>query len=227
MLKLYRPYPDPLISQPFDRNDNPSYAGKGLRGHTAIDYGVSWGSPIRNCAPEAYCYAVKNSNDPDPTQYRAVYTLVEDGDKVWEVSYGHCSTMNAEPGKIYYDGEIIAHVGNTGAVYSGGIAVSKDARLKGSKKGSHLHFQVRAVTRVTKTKSGRSYLNDGRGLLKLNGYYFEYTNPDNGYNSCVDPAQFFVEETAEQVGYRREVMKKQIPVLSTIVSLYKKLKGVK
>lgn len=222
-MNLYRPFAASLITQTFDKNANPLYKGQGLKGHTGEDYGGAWGTPIRNCATEAYVYAVKHRDNPDPTAYRAVYTLVQDGQDWYEVSYGHCSTMTAEVGKTYYDGDILAFMGNTGDVYSGGKAVSKEARLKGSKAGTHLHFQVRAVKRVSKASSKKKYLNDGHGLLKKDGYFFEIPTYNNGYNGCVDPTPFYRDMTAEEGYAYAQELKRKLSILKSIVAAYQQL----
>lgn len=40
-----------------------------------------------------------HKNDPDPTHYRAVYQLVQDGDTYYEVSYGHMNDTYVQPGQ--------------------------------------------------------------------------------------------------------------------------------
>lgn len=190
-LELFLPFPLSTISQYFNGNANPLYAGQGLKGHTAIDWGVPWGTPVPNCAANAYCYSVMHKDNPDPTQYRAVFTLVEDDNGIYEISYGHASTIFAQVGVTYQVGDILMDVGNTGDVYSAGIAVTKGDRLNGSRAGAHLHGpQVRPVKRVSEVSSNKQYLYDGSGLFQKDGFYYEIVDYGNGYNGCVNPFPF-------------------------------------
>jgi len=48
-LSLFLPFALSTVSQKFGDNANPLYAGQGLKGHTAYDFAVPWGSPIHAC----------------------------------------------------------------------------------------------------------------------------------------------------------------------------------
>ena len=63
-----------------------------------------------------------HKGDPDPTQYCAVFRLVQVGDIFYEVSYGHMNDIYVEPDRTVKAGDIIGTVGNTGPVYSDGVA---------------------------------------------------------------------------------------------------------
>lgn len=230
-LELYLPAPFSAITQGFAENANISYARDGLVGHSAIDWAVLYGDPIYNLAEDAYCYSVINRNNPDLMKYRAVFTLVnaDNGISEWaEVSYGHLDKINAAVGTTYYPGDTLGTCGNTGTVFAGGLEVTYKMKLAGSKAGAHLHGpQVRPVKRVTRTSKGKQYLYDGFGLFKKDGYYFEIINYENGTNGCINPKPFFTKGLASEEAKKRENLKKQISLLSTVVDLYKKLKGVK
>lgn len=193
-MKLYLPFPRSSITQPFNGNANPLYAGQGLKGHTAIDWNASCGTKLYNCI-KGYCYSVMHKDDPDLSKYRAVFFLVEDDTGVYEVSYGHLQDIYAIPGNTYDVGAMIATTGNTGPVYSGGVAVTK---YRPGCPGGHLHGpQVRPVKKVKSLSRSKQYLNDGFGPLYKDEFYYEITNYGNGWNGCVDPEQFLVETLAK------------------------------
>lgn len=194
-LSLYLPTAPHLKTQGFAANANPLYAGQGLKGHTSEDWGLSWGAPGYCLAKDSYCYSVMNKDNVDPMKYRAVFTLVP-GDNGYsdlsEVSYGHCSDIFAEPGKTYQPDDVLYNAGNTGDVYGGNTYITREMKLAGSRAGTHLHGpQVRPVKRVKKLAKGKNYLTDANGKLKLDGYYFEVINYDNGYNGCINPVPFY------------------------------------
>ncbi|MEP2085080.1 MAG: hypothetical protein ABJP87_04335 [Bauldia litoralis] len=188
---LWLPFPKSFLTQGFGANANPLYSGQGLKGHTAEDWGVTWGALGLCVADNSYCYAVMNRDNPDPSKYRAVFTIVETATGTYEISYGHCSAIMAEVGKTYMASDPLYRVGNTGDVYSGSHKVTKAERLAGSKDGSHLHGpQVRVLEKV-KRRTGRQLIYDGNGVLKRDGYYYEVVDYDNGYNGCIDPAPLY------------------------------------
>lgn len=208
-LQIYLPVPRSAISQGFSENANDSYARDGLIGHTAIDWEFKHGAPVPNCVANAYCYSVMNKDHQDPMKYRAVFTLVnaDNGVTDWaEVSYGHADKILAEVGKTYQPGDTLMTAGNTGTVYSGGRFITKEEKLKGSTAGTHLHGpQVRPVKRVKKTSKKKQYLYDGSGILKIDGYYFEIVNYENGLNGCVNPAPFLLDMRADQPRFTKDL----------------------
>jgi len=190
-MKLIKPFP--IIGQGFGANAVPIYSGQGLRGHSGLDFGSNWGDPIK-CAVDSYCYSVMNRNNPKLMAYRAVFTLVDDGDVTYEVSYGHCSTIFAVPGKTYKAGDILALVGNTGDVFAGATYVTEADKQSGNHAGAHLHFQVRIVKKVPiseATDPTTQYIMDGNGIYSKDGYYYSVPDFNNGENGCIDPEPFF------------------------------------
>lgn len=185
------PFPDSKITQRFGDNANPLYKGQGLKGHTAYDYGVPYGTPIPNCVANAYCYSRMHEGDKNLMDYKAIFFLFEDETGVYEISYGHLSGFVAEVGKTYQVGDIVGYVGNSGACYVGQHLVTETEKEAGSHAGAHLHGpQVRVLKKVKKL-TGAERIYDQNGLLKKDGFYFEVPDYDNGYNSCVDPSRFF------------------------------------
>lgn len=183
---LYQPFSDSLVTQGFSENLVDAYKKLKLAGHPAIDYGESYGADGFNAANRAYCFSIRNKDNPDPSLYRAVYTIVENEYGVFEIVYGHCAAIFAQVGRTYDAGDILYTVGNTGKVYSGGKEVTANERRQGSKKGAHCHFQVRRLEKI-KIKTGRKLLEDGSGVFKKDGYYYEIVDYDNGHNGCIDP----------------------------------------
>lgn len=198
-MEIYLPFPKSLISQKFGANANVSYARDGLKGHTAYDWGAPWGTSIPNCVKDAYCYSVMHKDNPDPAQYRAVFTLVEDDTGVYEVSYGHCSAIYAVPGITYQVGDTLALVGNTGDVFSGDHEVTAAERIAGSHAGAHLHGpQIRPVKKVTEYDQTKQYLFDSNGPYQKDGLYYQVLDYNNGYNGCVSFAPFSTEVVASK-----------------------------
>lgn len=198
-LKVYLPYPKAFITQRFADNATDAYAAAGLKGHTAYDWGVPWGTKIPNCIENAYCYTTMNATNPDPQAYRAAFFLVE-GDNGYsdlaEVSYGHMSTVIAEVGKTYQVGETIGLIGNTGQVFVWDHEVTREEKMSGSKAGAHLHGpQIRPVKKVATRTKGKNYLRDDHGYYKKDGMFLEAVDFDNGYNGCINPFRPFSTET--------------------------------
>lgn len=191
-LELFRPFPLSTISQGFGKNANESYAAGGLQGHTTIDFDVPWGSPVSACV-DGLVYSVIHKDDPDPTQYRAVFQIVQEGNDWYEVSYGHLNEIYVKPGQYVAAGDPIGTVGNTGLVYAGNHLVTKEERLAGSKAGAHLHGpQVRRVRKVNMTSANAKLIMDGFGVYRYpDGSYFEVINYENGFNGCIDPMPLF------------------------------------
>lgn len=222
IMRLYYPFDYSLVTQSFGQNANSLYASQGLKGHTGDDYGASYGAPIPNCAENAYCYATINRDNPDPSLYRAVYTLVEGPDWAYEVSYGHCNEIYATVGETYAVGQILASMGNTGPVYQNGVEVTKEAKLAGSHAGAHLHFQVRKAQKESTElpfTPGATYLYDGHGVLAKDGYRYLVPDYTNGFNGCVSPEPFYAHLLAKD--YQKEVslLYALVKVLTTLLSL--------
>lgn len=192
-MKLTPPFPLNTITQGFGKNATPLYGSQGLSGHTGVDFASVniYGLAIKSSS-DAWCYSDVNKNNPDLSRYRAVYTIVDDSDFSYEVSYGHCNEILSTPKTDVKEGQVLATVGNTGEVYVGGRAVID--RIHGD--GAHLHFQVRKLLKIPKTEASYKIhlLIDGNGVLEKDGCYYQVVDIDNGYNGCVDPMQFFPQE---------------------------------
>lgn len=192
-MKLTPPFQ--LITQGFGENANDSYAAAGLKGHTGIDFGFAgdmYGKPIP-ATVTALCYSILNKDNPNLNAYRAVYQVFDDKDFSYEISYGHCSAIFAKPGETLALGDVVGYVGNAGTVYRWGKFVTLEEKQAGSHAGSHLHFQVRKLKKVKERSAKKKYLMTENGYYKKGGYYYEIVDYHNGYNGCIDPAQFFEE----------------------------------
>jgi murein DD-endopeptidase MepM/ murein hydrolase activator NlpD len=175
-----------IQTQGFGENANTLYRGEGLKGHPAIDYDAFCGSRLLSAA-RALCYSTINKDNPDLSKYRAALFLYEEGDKVYEIIYGHMDEIYAVPGKTYDVGDVIGTTGNTGDVYTNGVKVEK---YRPGCPGGHLHFQVRECRKVTKMSRTKRYLSDGHGIYRKDGFYIEIVDYNNGYNGCIDPSPF-------------------------------------
>lgn len=197
-MELYEPFSRAKISQLFGQNANTLYSGQGLKGHTSIDYDVPCGTPVVNLAKDAFCYSVMNKDNSNLDKYRAVFTLVEDNEFAYEVSYGHADTILAVPGKTYKVGQVLMTSGNTGDVYTNGVKVTQETRRKGGCPGGHLHGpQVRKCKLVSRKSPKKHYLTDANGILKYKGKYVEVVDYENGYNGCEDPMLYYNGKLAE------------------------------
>jgi murein DD-endopeptidase MepM/ murein hydrolase activator NlpD len=177
-----------LLNQAFGGNSNPLYAKQGMDGHTGEDWGFKFGQTIYSVS-DCYVYSTINLG-PSPEKYRAVYTLVVDGEFAYEISYGHVIDCLVPVDSYIKKGTPIARMGNFGDVYAGGHYVTKAEKINGSTEGTHLHFQVRKCLKRTK-REGSNYLKDSKGYLQVDGYYFQIEDYQNGYKGCVDPQPFY------------------------------------
>lgn len=197
-MKLYYPFKNKfVVGQPFGTNYNTYYAEGGLKGHTGYDMNSFHGDTIY-AACDGLIYSYINKDNPDLMRYRAVYQLVDDveGGVAYEVSYGHLMDILVEPVIEVTRGTPLGTQGNTGDVASGGRKITRQEKMAGSTAGSHLHFQVRLLKKVSKKEKGMKYLMNSEGYFKKDDCYFEIQNYDNGYAGGIDPAQFFVGEYA-------------------------------
>lgn len=192
------------------------YQGLGLLGHPGIDFGIDYGMPIPNAVDGAVVSAIISKDNPNLSAFRAVNTIIDFDDVSYEIQYGHCSNIFANIGQKYIGGSVIADVGNTGDVFSNGVEVTNEEKQAGSKAGSHCHLQVRVLKRVPANDSSyEHYLNDGHGRLVMNGFAYAVPDFDNGYNGCVDPRQFFVDDLKPtQNDDLDNVIKAEVEVLS-------------
>lgn len=194
-MNLLQPISPATILQRFNENANPLYASQGLKGHGALDYAAYYGQPIF-AAVDSYIYSDMNFG-AKPDVYRAVCTLVEEGDVVYEIIYGHVIDSPVEPKTYIKAGQLIARAGNFGNVYTGGVMVTLQEKLAGSHAGTHLHFQVRLCKKVLIRDSNKHYIKDSNGYVKLSGMFIEIVDFGNGYNGCIDPLPFFSTQSDE------------------------------
>lgn len=194
-MKLIEPFPVSTMDNGFGPAAEPSietyYKTLGLLGHPGRDYAQPWGTPIP-CASPCTISALLSEGNPDLMAFRAVNTVVEAPEGCYEVQYGHVSSMNVKVGDTLNIGDTVGKVGNTGDVFVNGVEVTDAEKVAGSHAGSHLHFQVRVITKQPASEpnqAGVVYLNNGSGELILDGFKYFYTQ--NGYDGCVDPADFF------------------------------------
>lgn len=215
-MKLYFPLENFKKSQPFSTNYISYYAEDKLLGHTGIDMFSYHGATIY-CAVDSIVTGVGNKDNPDPMRYRAVYTLVDDveGGVAYEVSYGHLGVIYPQAGDVLKVGDKIGTQSNTGDVGSGGSKITKEMKLAGSTKGSHLHFQVRLLKKVEKKDPKNKTLTDvkGKAVMK-DGCYFEVPNYKNGFRGCVDPEPFFNGEYAYKKPFTQTIKEVFYPVIT-------------
>lgn len=189
-MKLYYPLKNFTFTQRFGENANSYYAEGGLMGHPGDDM-VSFYDDLISFATKGDVYKIINKDDKDLNKFRAVFQLVDDGNKHYELCYGHCNLIHAIEG-IVDAGDDVGTEGNTGDVASNGKKITSAQKANGSRAGTHLHFQVREVEKVKEIKKGKIYLTKGSGKYKdKNGNYYLVPNHNNGYNGCVNPAPFY------------------------------------
>lgn len=231
--------PELALGQGFGVNLTPAYKAAGFLGHMGEDFGgdSDWGKPIV-CAVETTVSTILSQNNPNLEAYRAVNTIHEDPDGTcYEIQYGHFSTTPVKIGDKLEVGDVVAYIGNTGDVYHNGQLVSDAQKQAGSHAGAHLHLQVRAIGKEAATgqlQPHRAYLNDGSGILTLNGFHYYQLYPFNGYASCLDPEQFFSPPVVAPADIKAEVQVMQQStdpsvkqgLLALIISQLKSLLGL-
>lgn len=182
-MKYYYPTTPSKQTQGFGGNVGNAYAP--LKGHPAHDFDFTWNVAVPFVA-NSYVYSRINFASPDPEKYTAVYTLVDTGPTTAdEVTYGHLNSTTVKDGD-YLIGETVGLAGNRGMTYFRGKRVTKEEKLAGSTKGTHLHLQRRPCKKVTKVTKGKRYLETSKGLLKKDGFYYEVIDPDNGFAGCAE-----------------------------------------
>lgn len=195
-MKLYFPYRGTrYISQNFGQNANGSYQSNGFTGHTGMDIvGQHRENIYASC--DGLVYSTMNKDNPDLMKYRAVFQLIEEDGIAYELAYGHLMDIYVEPNTFVKKGTLIGTQGNTGNVFTGGKEVTAKMKENNSPAGSHLHFQLRLLKKNDKLDKKTVKLVDANGLLKIDGYYFEIPEYNNGFNGCVDLLPFLVMESA-------------------------------
>lgn len=181
---------------------------------------MRYGDDVFACV-DAPVYSVINRNNPDLMRYRAVYQLLEVGDLVYEISYGHLGRIDVAPGDFVRAGQVIGSVGNTGTVFAGDHEVTKAEKDAGSKAGAHLHGpQIRVCRKVSRTVPGGNYLHDGNGIYYRNAYY-EILDYDNGFNGCIDPWPLFNGLQAKSAPQTLSLYGKLLPILQALLASLK------
>jgi len=211
------------ITQKFGGNANPSYQSDGLIGHTGVD-SVTFYDDVIHLSQNGKVYKIINRDNKDLSRFRAIFQLVngENGyTDCTEVCYGHCNKINCSLGELS-TGTPIATEGNSGMVYVGGHMVTKDEKEKGSKAGTHIHFQIRPVMRTNQYDACKNYLSSQEEISVPHkdglGNYYEIPLYQNGYNGCIDPEPFFSGMFAGDV----EIISKEITLLQKIVGALKR-----
>lgn len=219
-LKLEWPSDSHTIAQHFGDNANPLYAGQGLKGHPGLDIDAPYDSPIYDCTKgQGFVYKIFHHNDPILMDYRAVCELLELDDYIIEITYGHCNKTDCPLGKVT-ERQVVATVGNTGEVYSGGHEVTEAEKEAGSTAGRHIHFQLRKCLKVLgNVDITKFYLADlDNQVYRNNGYIYEIVDYTAGYNGCIDPLPFLTANIQDQITQTQlsliEVLKKYITYLT-------------
>lgn len=197
---LFYPVQKPrFLSQGFGENLNGAYSTQGLIGHPGEDFVGDWKSKIYCAAENSLVTRVINEDNPDPQAYRAVYTIVERNGRYFEITYGHLEVVLVKVGQVLNPKDIVGLMGNRGMVFSFGREITRAEKEAGSKAATHLHFQVREM------------------LKKNNGYI--QRQPDNGFNSCINPQPLFTGRYAEDYVSYKNNLATQISLLQKVVGL--------
>lgn len=212
-MKLTNPFPGTILSKYPAGNiyqffgENPElYAAAvpGLHGHNGIDIipsdGLA-GHPLV-AAADGKIVAVKDT----PNGYGEHVQMVTDPDetgKQYELVYGHCKDIYVTQNQIVKAGDVIASVGNTGFVISGGTPYWDNAPAG---KGVHLHFGVHPLS------PKGAYWN----IQFPNGDCYIIDNYPGLYLGAIDPIPFLVD--------KRGLI---ISILQRLVVLYKQLIAAK
>lgn len=174
--------------QPFAKNYNPSYALGGLIGHTGIDEGCGYGTPIFS-VHDGFVYKVLTPANPanDGSGFTGVFMIVDDGLECFEWLVGHCDPQITESSYVA-KGTQIGTEANHGEVYSGNMRITLAMQKAGNHEGAHRHYQKRPVMPVAKTDGAHSYLSgSAQSPYRYGGDYFQIFNYNNGFNGCTNP----------------------------------------
>lgn len=180
-------------TQHFGENANPSYVEGGLKGHTGVDVACGFGTPIYSKYAGYIVKVIDNKNTfaNDGSHYTMVSMLVDDRVECFEWQIGHLDPCIAA-GQFIDKGTLIGYEANHGTVYAvinGQLTLVTEAmRNAGSQAGAHRHCQKRGLIPIIATKLGQQYLSSqSMSPWYNNGNYYQYAEPNNGFNSCLDP----------------------------------------
>lgn len=122
--------------------ENPHlYKSIGHPGHLGLDIVGSKGCPILACA-DGVVVEVKNYPKLGGLTLR-IHTKPNENGDYYEANYGHLDEVLVAEGDEVKAGQVVAKMGNSGMVSSGGNIYWGDAP---GNAGTHLHFGVRACS---------------------------------------------------------------------------------
>lgn len=176
-----------------------------LAGHTGIDEGKGFGTPIHTPV-DMHVYKVLTVQNPsnDGTGFTGVFGIVDNGTEIYELLIGHCNpTVIA--GQDVKAGDVVGTEANHGLVFQGGVQITLAMQAAGDKRGSHRHFQKRPVFKSkTIQQPALSAYNDEAGTyLDSQNNYYPIWDYNNGFNGCIDPSKpvFNRDLTLKSFGY--------------------------
>lgn len=196
------------IHQGFLDNATPLYKSAGLAGHTGIDWGHGYGSPV-TCDNDCYVYKVIHEGDT-LSNWQAVYTLVEDK---MEVCFGHLSRVDVKEGQHLKAGQQVGLEGNKGDIYDGATRITVAMQKAGDHRGAHVHESWRPVTQVwiIRDVRGVHYLRNANDTAFQNGSsMYEITYDSSQTKGCIDPLLYTVQTKQGLI----TSLKKQVLVLA-------------
>lgn len=184
--------PQCKIGQPFRGNAVATYKAGGLLGHTGVDNQCGYGTPINSYWDKEYVYKVLTKENPsnDGSGFTGIFTIVEQGGKLFEFLYGHCNPNPLLLGTYLTKNQFIGREANNGEVYSGkdgNERITLAMQKAGDIRGAHRHDQARELRKDTVVQPNTRYLTTlGGGYLYLDGFFYAIPNYSNGFAGCFD-----------------------------------------
>jgi hypothetical protein len=114
---------------------------------------------------------------------------------------------------------IFGTAGNTGPVYAGGVLVTKDQKLSGSRAGTHLHGPQIRKCRKVKSPDGYLICHGFGPYPDKVGFYYEIVDYENGLNGCIDPTPFWTGMYATDAPRFISIYQTLVPGLTAFVHL--------
>lgn len=179
--------PEYPITQGFGENPA-TYAP--LKGHPGVDYDGGYGAPVHAIWGNEYVYKILDESHPanDGTGYTGVFTIVEQNGECFEFQYGH-GDPKVQVGQTLNKGDVVMTEANHGMVFSNGVRITLDMQKNGDRRGAHVHGQKRPLTKRSSMEPDHTYLSAFGGSPLINGSYYAYKYPNNGYSGCTDWTQ--------------------------------------
>lgn len=177
------------MSQPFGANAITTYVAGGLKGHTGVDSGCGFGTPIHAVWGNEYVYKVLTKESPanDGSGFTGIFTIINDERGCFEFLYGHGNPAPSLLGTTLSKGQVIGTEANNGEVYSGGVRITLEMQQNGDTRGAHRHDQKRPLRRDVALQPNTQYLTAlGGGFTNYNGFFYAIPDFNNGYAGCVD-----------------------------------------